>query len=1036
MLCTFGSQCLVDESTNRAYCRCGETCSEVFAPVCGNDGVTYSSECQLRLSSCTQQRRILVMRQGSCDLQDPCEKMECHFGSFCKPSIDGQTARCVCPEDCPYHGNDQSVVCGTDGKNYPNVCELKKASCRQMRKIEVKFDGVCDPCDGVECPTSQVCQLDDKRNPICRCNSICSPDFRPMCGSDGRTYTNECTLRVESCKSRKNIRIIYTGECSSGANPCDSLQCGPYQNCDIDLLGIATCQCDVVCEKAVRLVCGSDEQTYLNECEMRKQGCLQKKSIKLAYRGECGERGPCFHYHCDFGALCVLKGGIPTCECPTCTEEFEPVCGTDGISYTNNCKLRREACEQKTEIAVAYSGLCTGCENKRCEYYAVCESDGRGKGKCVCPKTCIKVESLVCGTDEITYLNECEMRVEACRKAQYVMVVSKGPCDLCQHVHCKYGARCEEGKCVCPTECPKVSETVCANDGVTYRNECEMRHAACLHDQELNMLFYGECDEAGESQDEGSGAEIDCEERTCKYGGVCEYNMEGIPHCVCNFQCPATLDPVCGSDGKLYDNECRLKEESCNLQKNVMPVHIEMCEEFREVPCAGEAPLIDASTNKDYYCGDGIGSKLCPPGSYCHKSSAFSKCCREVILIKTCSESLYGCCPDGKTSAQGPHNAGCPSVCNCNRLGSYGLTCEPISTQCFCKPGVGGPRCDRCEPGYWGLHRITEESNDGCSPCTCNLYGSVRDDCEQMTGRCVCKHGIQGMKCDICPEGTVLGPDGCMDKSIAQPVSGSCEDLICFHGAECRETEDNQAQCICDFKCSPDDNKNLVCGSDGNTYGSECQMKLFSCRYQKTIIVESHFPCPKGRNSYMKKNKQNIPIFLKRSSLPLSNNQSLRKRKSRSRLLKNELPFRNKKQFKKENKKKKSIVLRRVSEPAVLKGFDRLFIDIEFISLRKNGVILYCDQKYANNSYYILLSIQNRFLELRIKSMNETTVLRSSAQITIDKQHLISIRIFHLFVVMYLDESWVDMKSWKETFIDSSESLRMFLGTIPKYFLR
>ncbi|GFW86389.1 hypothetical protein TNCV_4331731 [Trichonephila clavipes] len=66
MLCTFGSQCLVDESTNRAYCRCGETCSEVFAPVCGKDGVTYSSECQLRLSSCTQQRRILVLRQGPC----------------------------------------------------------------------------------------------------------------------------------------------------------------------------------------------------------------------------------------------------------------------------------------------------------------------------------------------------------------------------------------------------------------------------------------------------------------------------------------------------------------------------------------------------------------------------------------------------------------------------------------------------------------------------------------------------------------------------------------------------------------------------------------------------------------------------------------------------------------------------------------------------------------------------------------------------------------------------------------------------------
>ncbi|GBO29120.1 hypothetical protein AVEN_32122-1 [Araneus ventricosus] len=99
-----------------------------------------------------------------------------------------------------------------------------------------------------------------------------------------------------------------------------------------------------------------------------------------------------------------------------------------------------------------------------------------------------------------------------------------------------------------------------------------------------------------------------------------------------------------------------------------------MCEEFREVPCAGEMALVDPSTNKDYFCGEGIGSKLCPPGSYCHKSSAFSKCCREVILIKTCSESLYGCCPDGKTSAQGPVNAGCPKVLSLYSCRSCHLT--------------------------------------------------------------------------------------------------------------------------------------------------------------------------------------------------------------------------------------------------------------------------------------------------------------------------------------------------------------------------
>jgi hypothetical protein len=36
-----------------------------------------------------------------------------------------------------------------------------------------------------------------------------------------------------------------------------------------------------------------------------------------------------------------------------------------------------------------------------------------------------------------------------------------------------------------------------------------------------------------------------------------------------------------------------------------------------------------------------------------------------------------------------------------------------------------------------------------------------------MTGRCVCKvGGIQGMKCDVCPEGMILGTDGCTDGEL------------------------------------------------------------------------------------------------------------------------------------------------------------------------------------------------------------------------------------------------------------------------------
>ena len=55
--------------------------------------------------------------------------------------------------------------------------------------------------------------------------------------------------------------------------------------------------------------------------------------------------------------------------------------------------------------------------------------------------------------------------------------------------------------------------------------------------------------------------------------------------------------------------------------------------------------------------------------------------------------------------------------------------------------------------------------------CGCNLMGSVRDDCEQMTGRCICRSGVTGQKCSVCTNGKQL------------VVPGSCQgipSLYCF----------------------------------------------------------------------------------------------------------------------------------------------------------------------------------------------------------------------------------------------------------------
>ena len=36
--------------------------------------------------------------------------------------------------------------------------------------------------------------------------------------------------------------------------------------------------------------------------------------------------------------------------------------------------------------------------------------------------------------------------------------------DLCRGINCKHGAHCEQGLCICPTDCPSTEETLCATD--------------------------------------------------------------------------------------------------------------------------------------------------------------------------------------------------------------------------------------------------------------------------------------------------------------------------------------------------------------------------------------------------------------------------------------------------------------------------------------------------------------------------------------------------------------------------------------------
>jgi len=68
---------------------------------------------------------------------------------------------------------------------------------------------------------------------------------------------------------------------------------------------------------------------------------------------------PCEKKFCKFSGDCFEENRRPNCRCPTsCKEHYNPVCGSDGLTYNTECQMRVESCRKKKRIYVRYEGLC------------------------------------------------------------------------------------------------------------------------------------------------------------------------------------------------------------------------------------------------------------------------------------------------------------------------------------------------------------------------------------------------------------------------------------------------------------------------------------------------------------------------------------------------------------------------------------------------------------------------------------------------------------------------------------------------------
>ncbi|XP_031724780.1 agrin isoform X9 [Anarrhichthys ocellatus] len=796
MLCGFSAVCERDQADPaKAECVCKRVdCPSLVAPVCGSDSSTYSNECELEKAQCNTQRRIKVLRKGPCSLKDPCTDVACSYGSTCVQSTDGLSAKCMCPLGC--EGKREQTVCGSDGEDYRNECELHQHACKNEKNIRVQYQGPCDPCKDNENSLNTMCRVEalTRQIQIYNLPESCNPGNEPLCASNGQTYPSECAMAATGMQKGIKLRKIHAGRCRRPEH-CQE-ECLFNAVCVVELQS-ARCSCDPIeCDGTYKPVCGKDGHTHTNDCTRRKAECLSKALIAVKHLGPCDLSipSPCLEKVCDHGAVCVVKNDEPVCECPeACPQTSDPVCGSDGHSYGSPCGMRALGCALQKAIHIQHKGQCDeACAN--CSFGAICDAQS---GQCVCASECVDSHQAVCGSDGDTYNSECELHVRACTQQMDLRVVSQGECKTCGNTVCAWGARCVQNTCECPPCSGEAFSPVCGSDGATYNNECELLTSSCKQQRRIHVVKSGSCDEDCGSGGSGSGAES-CEQDRCRmFGGSWDEDAED-DRCVCDFTCQSVPhNPICGSDGKNYSNECQLKKARCEKQEHLL------------IQNQGACAAISATSLPE----------LTPP--------------------QHCSLSMYGCCQDNMTAALGVGLAGCPSTCQCNVYGSYKGTCDPATGQCSCKPGVGGQKCDRCEPGFWNFRGIVTENMSGCTPCNCDATGSVRDDCEQMSGLCSCKTGVKGMKCNVCPDGSKMGMNGC-DKGPEAPAS--CNELVCLFGATCME-ENGQAHCECPPPDCDEKNKTKVCGSDGVTYADQCQLRTIACRQDEDVTVQHFGQC-------------------------------------------------------------------------------------------------------------------------------------------------------------------------------------------------